>query len=158
MQRKKPAIRNVARAVIVRDASILVIEVDDGTDRWWILPGGKQEYGETAAEAVARECREELSCEVEVGRCLMVREFIGSRREGTAGDVGDLHALELIFVCKLLTEPDLHPRDELHTAIRWAAIPELRELKFFPSVLAHNLPEILTAERSPIEVYVGDAN
>ncbi len=55
-----PAIRIVARAVIVRDASLLVIEIDDGTDRWWILPGGRQEYGETLAEAVARECREEL--------------------------------------------------------------------------------------------------
>ena len=66
---QKPVIRNVARAVIVHDASILVIEIDDGTDRWWILPGGKQEYGETAVEAVARECREELSCEVEVADC-----------------------------------------------------------------------------------------
>ncbi len=80
-QHQKPVIRNVARAVIVRDANILVIEVDDGTDRWWTLPGGRQEYGETAAEAVARECREELSCEVEVGRCVMVREFIGPRHE-----------------------------------------------------------------------------
>ena len=158
MQLKKPAIRNVARAVIVRDASILVIEVDDGTDRWWILPGGKQEYGETAAEAVARECREELSCEVDVGRCLMVREFIGSRHEGIVGEVVDLHALELIFVCKLLTEPDLHPRDELHRTIRWAAISELQELKFFPSILVHVLPEILAAEPSPIQVYVGDVN
>ena len=139
-QHQKPVIRNVARAVIVRDANILVIEVDDGTDRWWILPGGKQEYGETAAEAVARECREELSCEVEVGRCVMVREFIGPRHEAIAGDVGDLHALELFFVCNLLTETDLHPRAELHTAIRWAAIPELQELEFFPRYPSSSSP------------------
>ena len=51
---EEPAIRIVARGVIVRDATILVIELDDGSGRWWILPGGRQEYGETAVEAVAR--------------------------------------------------------------------------------------------------------
>ena len=157
-RKQKPAIQNVARAVIVRDTSILLIEVDDGTDRWWILPGGRQEYGETAVEAVARECREELGCEVEVERCVMVRELIGPRHAAIMGDVGDLHVLELIFVCNLLTEPDLHPREKLHRAIRWVAISELPELEFFPSILGHELPEILAAEPSPIEVYVGDAN
>ena len=157
-QQQKPVIQNVARAVIVRDASILVIEVDDGTDRWWILPGGRQEYGETAVEAVARECREELGCEVEVGRCVMVREFIGPRHEAIVGDVGDLHVLELIFVCNLPTEPDRHPREKLHRTIRWVAISELPELQFFPNILGRDLPEILAAEPSPIEVYVGDAN
>ena len=153
-----PAIRIVARAVIVRDASLLVIEIDDGTDRWWILPGGGQEYGETLAEAVARECREELQCEVDVGRCVMVREFIGPRRETTVGNVNELHALEIFFVCDLLTDPDLHPREELHRTIRWVAISELVNLEFFPRVLAHGLPEILAIESPSIKVYVGDVD
>ena len=157
-QQQQPVILNVARAVIVRDASILVIEIDDGNHRWWILPGGRQEYGETAAEAVARECREELRCEVEVGRCVMVREFIGPRHEAVVGDVGDLHALDLIFVCDLLTEPDLQPQEKLHRTIRWVAISGLPELEFFPRVLAHDLPEILATEPPPIDVYVGDAD
>jgi 8-oxo-dGTP diphosphatase len=152
-----PVIRIVARGVIVRDATILVIEVDDGSGCWWILPGGRQEYGETAAEAVARECREELRCEVAVGRCVMMREFIGPRHSAIVGNVGDLHALELIFVCDLLTEPDLRPQEKLHRTIRWVAISELPELEFFPRILAENLPEILATEPPPIDIYVGDA-
>ncbi len=156
--RKIPVIRNLARAVIVRDGSVLAIEIDDGTDRWWILPGGGQEYGETAVEAVARECREELQCEVQVRRCVMVREFIGPRRERSVGNVSDLHALELYFVCDLLTEPGLRPREVLHRTIRWIAVAELPELEFFPRVLAHDLPEILAIAPPPIQIYVGDAD
>lgn len=32
----------------------------------WEFPGGKQEVGETAAECLVRECREELGVEIEV--------------------------------------------------------------------------------------------
>lgn len=37
---------------------------------FWVLPGGGREEGESDAEAVAREVREELGVEVEVGRVL----------------------------------------------------------------------------------------
>ncbi len=153
-----PYIRNVARAVIIRDATILIIEVDDSVGQWSILPGGGQEYGETMAEAVARECREELQCEVEVGECVMVREFIGPRREAVVGNVKDVHALEFYFMSDLLSEPDLRPREDMHTRIRWASVSELSRLEFFPRALAKALPAILANDPPPVTVYVGDAD
>jgi ADP-ribose pyrophosphatase YjhB (NUDIX family) len=41
-------------------------------DPFWTLPGGRCELGETGAEALAREMREELGVAVQVGRLLFV--------------------------------------------------------------------------------------
>jgi A/G-specific adenine glycosylase len=38
----------------------------------WEFPGGKQEEGETLEQCLAREIREELAIEIEVGECLAV--------------------------------------------------------------------------------------
>lgn len=150
-------IRPVARAIIVgADGRVLTIEVDDGAGRWWILPGGKQEFGETAAEAVNRECKEELRCEVEVGACVMVREFIGPRRSQVVGKVGEMHSLELYFRCTLKGTPDLKPSEKFHRQIAWTPATELVNLKFFPKVLASQLPTLLTQAGNT--AYVGDAD
>ena len=44
------------------------------TDDSWALPGGRVEITETTGEALAREMREDLTVEVEVGRLLWVTE------------------------------------------------------------------------------------
>lgn len=56
-----------AHAVITDAAGrVLLLKADYG-DRAWGLPGGGLEPGETLHEALLRECREELGCEVTVG-------------------------------------------------------------------------------------------
>ena len=46
----------------------------------WVLPGGRQEDGETVAQAVVREFREETSLAIEVEALLYVSESIDERR------------------------------------------------------------------------------
>ena len=59
------------QAAIVRDRHLLLVRcvLPDG-QAFWILPGGGREPGESDEEAVAREVREEVLVEVEVGPVL----------------------------------------------------------------------------------------
>ncbi len=57
----------VTAAVIRRDNTYLICRRVNGL---WEFPGGKVEPGETPQQGLARECREELSIEILVGRIL----------------------------------------------------------------------------------------
>jgi 8-oxo-dGTP pyrophosphatase MutT (NUDIX family) len=54
-----------AAAIVVHDGSVLLQRLDG--DTFWALPGGRVELGETAADALRRELREELGLACEVG-------------------------------------------------------------------------------------------
>jgi 8-oxo-dGTP diphosphatase len=60
----------VAAALIVRDSKLLVCQRrrDDSHALEWEFPGGKVEPGESPAQALARELREELGIDATIGR------------------------------------------------------------------------------------------
>ncbi|MDD7968536.1 NUDIX domain-containing protein [Actinomycetospora lemnae] len=58
----------VARAVVVRDGSVLLVQ-DVGAS-YWYFPGGHVEDGETPAQALVRELREELDVGATLGEHL----------------------------------------------------------------------------------------
>jgi 8-oxo-dGTP diphosphatase len=60
----------VVAALILRDAKLLVCQRrrDDSHGLQWEFPGGKIEPGESPAQALIRELREELGIEARIGR------------------------------------------------------------------------------------------
>lgn len=68
-------------AVAVRDGSILLIR--RGTppgEGLWSVPGGRVQRGETLADAVLRELREETGLDGKVGEAVGWIELVGRRR------------------------------------------------------------------------------
>lgn len=58
----------VVAAMIEQDGNILCMQRKSGPlANKWEFPGGKVEAGETLEEALKREIKEELACEIEVG-------------------------------------------------------------------------------------------
>ncbi|MDN3239051.1 (deoxy)nucleoside triphosphate pyrophosphohydrolase [Glycomyces tritici] len=84
----------------------------------WEFPGGKVEPDETEAEALARECREELGVEIAVG-------------ERVGGDLATGNGRYLLRVYFAdLTEGEPHAKE--HAELRWLAPGELDSVPWLP--------------------------
>ena len=111
----------VVGAVIVRDGLVLCTQRGSGALAGkWEFPGGKIEDGEAARDALQREIREELLCEVAVGD-----EVVTTTHE----DDGVTVTLTT-FYCALLSEG---PRLTEHADARWLPADRLDELEWAPA-------------------------
>jgi len=150
-------VRSAARALIQSEGKILVVcHLIEGQTHY-LLPGGGQDHGESLVETVRRECREELGCEVEVGRLFCVREFIEHNHPGSfPSDFGDLHAVEHVFECRLSGGEEIDPNsrgDRTQAGLEWFSAEELRGLPFHPL----DLLELLEGDPAGPR-YLGDTN
>ncbi|WP_145325662.1 NUDIX domain-containing protein [Paenibacillus xylanexedens] len=149
-------IRNSAKAVIVQDARLLVIRLEDQYGTAYVFPGGGQEKGEELKDAVARECLEEIGQAVNVGELLHIREYIGKNHEFAEWDA-DIHQVEFYFACSL-KDPEAtifegsNP-DDNQVAVEWIALGELSQIRLYPKTIGELL---LTSGTSSI--YLGDLN
>jgi 8-oxo-dGTP diphosphatase len=111
---------DVVAAAIVADGRVLAARRVRPADLCggWELPGGKVRRGESAAEAVAREVREELGCEVRYVR----------RLEG-AVQISPGYVLSAHLVALVSGEPALHE----HDALRWLRTDELDDVAWLPA-------------------------
>jgi ADP-ribose pyrophosphatase YjhB (NUDIX family) len=89
-----PTLRHTARAIVLHDDRLLLMERWRPGHHYFSIPGGGIEEGETPQETVLRELREETSCEVSVRRQLYLMNFEGN--------------LHHIFLCEYVSgEPHL---------------------------------------------------
>lgn len=89
--------RTRVTGVLIEDGQLLLLDQDTDGPRRWSLPGGKVEEGETIAQALLREMKEETGLDVEMGRLLYLCDhtpasvthitFEVRRVGGTVGDV-----------------------------------------------------------------------
>lgn len=67
-------------AIIVEDGQLLLVRHEKDGVFYWMLPGGGVDYGETLAEALQRELRDELCIEAEIGPLLLANDSIPEDR------------------------------------------------------------------------------
>lgn len=148
--------RPAARALIVRDDALLAIRMRGYGREFYVLPGGGQRHGETLLDALRRECREELGCEIIAGALAYVREYIGSRHELPAEHAG-FHALECVFHCSLPEGAQLRPHrpDVEQVGIVWLPLAQLAEFPLYPKYLREHWRDGTAAT---LPVYLGDIN
>lgn len=112
------------KAMIEREDKILVLKTETENNSFWVLPGGKVEYGEDPYEALGREIKEEISVEADIGDPVgMYYFYIGEK------DEGDQVVLTTFEVDIGDQEIDIssNPADENITDYRWMSPEELIE-------------------------------
>ncbi len=66
--------------VVVEDEKILLVKHRKGTRQYWVLPGGRLEFGETFNDCAVRELQEETGLIVEPQKFLFLSEAIAPDR------------------------------------------------------------------------------
>lgn len=112
----------VAAAIIRREGRILLCRRGEGgiCANLWEFPGGKLEEGETPEACVKRECREELSVEIEVGSLYQQFDY-------------DYPGKAIRFYFFEAGLPSGEPSLTVHREARWLWPRELTQLEACPA-------------------------
>lgn len=158
------AIRNAARAIIIKDGKVLVnksVVTIEGL--FWNLPkgaicydlpGGGQNQYESLAEAVVRECLEETGYVVQIERLAAVFEEMCMNDGFRAAYENYAHKIHFVFICHPTDAPWVEPseRDVDMVGSVWVDLHEVKDLALYPTVLRGHWDEMLTGDRP---VYLG---
>jgi len=118
---------------------ILLAQHEKGGRRYWLLPGGGVEYGESIEEALKRELQEEAGLSIRVSDILWIVDSIP--------DDHHRHVINLIFSAEALSDIlNPHP-DQVLRDVQWIDIARIPELEIFPDTKAEILRYIQSGDR-----------
>jgi 8-oxo-dGTP diphosphatase len=116
----------VSVVVLTADGKILLVKHRKGSRQYWVLPGGRLEYGETFQECAIRELKEETGLDIKVQRLIYMSEAIAPDRSRHIVNVY-LTAEVIGGTLQLGSEPVL-------AAVDYVPLEELETCTLYPPV------------------------
>lgn len=123
----RPRIR--VAGILIENDKILLIEHKKEDKRYWLIPGGGVEWGESTAEALSREFKEETNLDIKIEEFLFLSETIAPDKEK--------HIINLYF--KISRDENsnseilLGNEDNLND-LRFLSKEEILDIKLYPNI------------------------
>ena len=112
MEEVRPRIR--VAGILIEDNKILLIQHHKNDKKYWLIPGGGNDWGETTKEALIREYKEETNMDIEVDEFLFFSETISPDKKR--------HVLNLFY--------KIHRNNKNNSIIKLGEEAVLTDLKF----------------------------
>jgi ADP-ribose pyrophosphatase YjhB (NUDIX family) len=125
------SIRLAARAIILHDDRLLLVNAYKGRGDLWCAPGGGAEPHHSLTDNLAREVYEETGLTVTVGPPCLLNEFHDPDR--------DFHQVEVFFRCSLAAgtlDPAWQDPEDIVSLRKWVTRDEMAKLTMKPNALA----------------------
>ena len=145
MEEIRPRIR--VAGILIENDKILLIQHYKNNKKYWLIPGGGNDWGETAKEALIREYKEETNRDIEVDEFLFFSETIYPNKER--------HILNLFFRIHRNEKNDsiIKLGDEaVLTDLKFVTKEELKKMTVYPNI-KENLLKLMNGEK--VENYLG---
>ncbi len=141
----RPRVR--VAGVLIENDRILLIEHSKNDKKYWLVPGGGVDWGESTAESLIREYKEETNLDIEVESFLFISETIAPDKKK--------HVINLYF--KIRRKPDsaaeIRLGDEsMLTDLKFVTKDEIKNIKLYPNI-KEQLIQLL--DKQEIEPYLG---
>ena len=129
-------------AVFIEGDYVLIHRAEH--DDVWTPPGGRAELGESTRQAVAREMREELKVEAEVGKLLWVAEYFFDTPERAFHEVHFYYKMHFPPDSNITPDTPIFYGDDMGMPLifRWVRLDELDDLRLYPTFLKTALREL----------------
>lgn len=121
---KEPRVR--VAGILIKEGKMLFIEHGKKGKRYWLLPGGGVDYGESFEEALKREFREEVNLDIEVLNLKFISEAI-------APD-GSKHIINMFFIVKEVGGSLKMAKEDRIVGLEYLEISNLNNYIIYPNI------------------------
>ncbi len=138
LRNDRPRVR--VAGIVIQENSILLIQHIKNEKKYWLVPGGGVDWGESLEEALIREYKEETNLDIEVKDFLFFSETISPDK--------NKHVINLYFLVKIKNDSEtMKIGNETNLSdLKYVSKEEIQNIKLYPNI-KEQLMKILNNEK-----------